>query len=314
MAEKTPTVRDLKGGPARSKRGWLVYAFALAACLAVAGCNNQPYMSPDRLNRGLVIVLPGIEGRSGYNEAICRGLDGGGVSWAIELYDWTSPLGALYNLGAYDHNRRKASEIGWRISRYHHKYPGRPVVLVGQSGGAAMAVWTSEQLLPGESVDGIVLLAASLSPQYILDFALENSRRGIVSFHSKRDWVFLGVGTTVYGTMDGRHTWSAGQVGFDSPAIDESLAAYRKLFQVGWRSEMAEAGFSGGHLTSGAENFVSRYVAPIIVAREARKGWDEALIESLLDAGGGSEDQAQDMPASRPATAPAQQAPTNEGD
>ena len=52
--------------------------------------HDQPYVVSERLNRGLVIALPGIEGRSKLNEDICRGLDEGGVSWAIELYDWTS--------------------------------------------------------------------------------------------------------------------------------------------------------------------------------------------------------------------------------
>jgi len=262
-------------------------------------------VSPERLDRGLVIVLPGIEGRSRFNEAICRGLDSGGVDWAIELYDWTSSLGVLYNLRAYDRNRRKACEIGWRISQYHYKYPQRPVVLVGQSGGGAMAVWTAEQLLPGEQVDGIILLAASLSPKYILDFALENSRRGIINFHSRRDWIFLGVGTTVYGTMDGRHTWSAGQVGFDVPAIAESQAAYSKLFQVGWRPAMAKTGYSGSHLSSGAAEFVAKYVAPLIVGEDARKGWSKELIENVVSGRAGTDAPGKATPAARPATAPA---------
>jgi len=275
---------DAQASPAASKRGWFVCSILLAAAGASsAGCGHkQPYVTPDRLDRGLVLVLPGIEGRSAFNQAVCRGLDEGGVDWAIELHDWTSPLGPLYNIEAYDRNRRAASRIGWRIARYRWDHPGKPVVIVGQSGGGAMAVWTAEQLLPGQRVDGIILLAAALSPHYILDFALENSTRGIVNFHSSMDWIFLGVGTTVTGTMDGRHTVSAGQVGFSAPGSKLSLAAYRKLFQVSWRPEMIASGNPGMHLTSGGSEFVAKYVAPLIVGGGGKAEWTRDFVGDVV--------------------------------
>jgi pimeloyl-ACP methyl ester carboxylesterase len=265
-------------------RGLLVYALPVwAALLGAAGCaNRQPYVTDERLQRGLVIVLPGIEGRSTLNEQVCRGLSDGGVDWAIELYDWTSPLGMLYNLRAYERNRRAATEIGWHIADYHWKYPDRPVVLVGQSGGGAMAVWTAEQLLPGQKVDGVILLAASLSPKYILDFALANSTRGMVNFYSSRDWVILGLGTIVAETMDGRHSVSAGEVGFDVPRSKLSLPPYDKLYQVSWRPDMAMAGNPGMHLTSGAPEFVATYVAPLITGRGGERTWSTEFIEKIV--------------------------------
>lgn len=293
--------------PVPGERGWLtISVVAASACLLLAGCGAaQPYRTAERLGRGLVIVFPGIEGRSGFNEAICRGLDRGGVKWAIELHDWTSPLGPLYNLRAHERNRRSATEIGWRIAQYSWDYPGRKVILVGQSGGGAIAVWVAEQLLPGHKIEGIILLSASLSPEYTLDFALANSRRGIVSFHSGRDWLFLGVGTTVTGTMDGRHTASAGQAGFKAPAGKLSKAAYDKLFQVAWRREMAASGHSGMHLTGGAEEFVAKYVAPLIRGGGGQGKWSRELIDEIVSAGAATQ------PASRPTTARASQPATS---
>ncbi len=259
------------------------FVTAMLICLAT-GCNSlQPYRTHKRLARGLVIVLPGIEGRGGLNEAICHGLNDGGVNWAIELYDWTSPLGLLYNLRAEDRNRRRASQLAWRITRYLWDYPGRPVILVGQSGGGAIAVWTAEKLLTGLKIDGIILLAASLSPEYLLDFALANTRRGIVSFCSSRDWMLLGVGTTVYGTMDGRHTSSAGRVGFKIPEDPPSKAAYEKVYQIAWQREMSEVGNPGFHLTSGAARFVADYVAPFILADPNKIEWGGELVGEVLD-------------------------------
>ncbi len=271
----------------------LVLLIAAGLLAGLAGC-SQPYRTDERLERGLVIVLTGVEGRSVFNDNIVRGLDEGGVDWAIELHDWTLPFSPLLNLWAESRNRRTAESIARRISRYRWTYPDRPVVLVGQSGGAAMAVWTAEALLPAQKVDGLILLAAALSPKYHLDFALEHSRRGIVNLYSERDLLFLGVATTMYGTMDGEHTDSAGRVGFAIPGGDvKRTRLYEKVLQIGWRPEMSSSGNMGSHLTSGSADYVSKYVAPFVLAEK----WDDALHERMIQGRG------IDLPASKPAEA-----------
>lgn len=250
----------------------------LAGLAAGAGCaRSQPFVTPQRLDRGLVMVLTGIEGQSHLNQDICRGLNDGGVNWAIELVDWTALRGALLlNLWSEQRNHQRAEELADRVVRYQASHPGRPVALVGQSGGGAMAVWIAEALPPGGRVEAIVLLAASLSPGYQLDEALTRARRGVVSFHSRKDWVCAS--TAVTGTMDGEHTLSAGRVGFDVPARAASLGPYQKLFQVAWHEQMEQSGHVGGHLTSGARDFVARYVAPMIRSEK----WDDSLIKAVL--------------------------------
>jgi pimeloyl-ACP methyl ester carboxylesterase len=242
----------------------------ILAVAAVAGCGgDQPYVTPERLNRGLVIVLTGIEGRSAFNEDICKGLDDGGVRYAVELYDWTSRLGPLYNLRAGGRNHKQSQEIADYIRRYHRVCPGRPVFLVGQSGGGAIAVWVAEELGPSQ-VEGVVLLAASLSPKYRLDKALGASARGVISYYSHRDWFLLG--TNIAGTMDGELTSSAGRIGFDVPS--PAPGVYKKLWQIPWQPHMADMGHTGGHLTSGDSSFVSHFVAPFINTPT----WDEFAV------------------------------------
>ncbi len=239
----------------------------------LTGCTGeQPYMTEHRLRRGLVIVLTGIEGRSVFNEAICKGLDDGGVDWGIELRDWTSPLGPLYNLHARQRNRRKATELADRIVRYQLSYPDRPVVLVGQSGGGAIAIWATEALPHNRRADGVILLAATISRQYMLDGALRNSRRGVLNFFSFRDWLLIG--TQIAGTMDGQRGPSAGRLGFHVPVAGGRPRVYDKLFQIGWSPRMSETGHEGGHLTSGAARFVATYVAPLVLADE----WSDDVI------------------------------------
>jgi hypothetical protein len=259
----------------------LLAASAVFACQGCQGINqlinphpDQPYMTPSRMDRGLVIVLPGIEGRSHLNTEIVNGLASGGVKYAIEIDDWTSSWFAVGNLECQDRNRDKAVQIADELMRYKNAYPGRPVFVIGQSGGGAMAAWIAESM-HGEKIDGIVMLAVCLSPGYELDHALAKSDRGIVTFYSGRDVVMLGLGTGLLRTMDGRHTWSAGMVGFDVPKHGRG---YERLYQIPWDSKMAQAGNMGLHVTSGAEAFVAQYVAPFILAKQ----WDRQLMARVI--------------------------------
>ena len=256
----------------------------LSACGALTvGCTqSQPYVTPERLDRGLLIVLPGIEGRSTLNVDICRGLDKGGVDWAIELYDWTSPAGMLYNQRAEIRNRQKAQQIAEHVKRYQWSHPRRPVVLVGHSGGSALAAWTAECLPMNTQVDGIIMVAPSLSPQYMLDWALPRTGRGIISLNSSRDWVLLGMGTTVAGTMDGQHTSSAGRVGFAMPLTTRRRQIYSKLYQVSWSDEMAAKGHGGGHMSSSSGSFVAAYVAPFVLSSQ----WNAEFVENVVKGNG----------------------------
>ncbi len=257
---------------------------AIVLCAGFAGCAStaQPYVNETRLERGLVVVLSGIEGRGPLTESICRGLDEGGVDLAIENYSWAVPMGLVINQRGEYRNRRRATELADRIVKYRTAYPDRPVYIVGQSGGGAMAAWTAEGLPPGIEIDGIVMIAPSLSPEYMLDRALTSSRGGIVNFHSSNDWLLLGLGTTLAGTMDGKHTASAGKTGFDVPsgAFRSRRKAYRKLYQVPWEPAMAEMGNSGGHMSSGARRFVAAYVAPLLQSRS----WSRQAIDRTLAA------------------------------
>jgi pimeloyl-ACP methyl ester carboxylesterase len=248
----------------------------MAVCLLAAttvGCDELVVINADGADRGLVILLPGIDGRSGYSEAACRALCRDGPTLSVELRDWTSPLGAFFNQIAVGRNREVARTVAVRIADYHREYPARPVYLIGHSGGTAMAVWAAESLPDGEQVEGIILLASSLSPGYDLSEALARSRGGIVSFYSPLDVAVLGAGTTLLGTMDGRHSGSAGMAGFES----RGRGGYEKLFQIAWESSMVAAGHGGDHFGCMATGFIRTYVAPLVRSTQ----WEAGLIASV---------------------------------
>ncbi len=263
------------------------------------GGTGQPYLTSERAENGLTIVLPGIHGRLWLSESISEGLAAGGEKGAIEIYDWTwhGKYFPFYNLGAVERNHEQARLIAKRVMEYQKAHPGKPVTLVGYSGGAPLAIWTAECLPPESKLDGIVLLATPLVPQYDLRPALRASRKGIVSFYSPRDRVYLAMGTLIFGTMDKQHVVSAGNVKFVPPPnwksfqggapvpVGSAVASgpardqppeYDQLFQVSWRPSMSKLGYDGSHLTIGAKDFIAQWVAPLVRARS----WDQAMIEA----------------------------------
>lgn len=256
----TPYLRRLPG----TLLAWL----GLIVLAAAPGCFLPGRIrSPERYANGIVFVLPGIEGRSIWNRNIAVGLDRGGVAAAIEVYDWTIGLPAVYNLIDIYRNRREARKLAERIVEHRARYPASPVHIIGHSGGGGIAVLTLEALPAGSEVDMVILLAPALSPNYDLTVALSRTRYGICNFYSRYDIGFMLVGTTVFGSVDRDLGPSAGAVGFREPpelsALGRVLYA-RKLRQVAWTPELAELGASGSHFGWGSERFAAQYLAPLI--------------------------------------------------
>lgn len=223
---------------------------------------------PARLDRGFVLILPGIEGESLLNHDIALGLVDGAIDLGIEILDWTTGwfLLAPFHLRSRWWHRRQARAIADRIGRYLREYPGRPVHLIGHSGGGAMAILALEQLPAGVQVESAVLLAAAISPRHDLSAGLTHIRQGLWNFSSRGDWLFVTVGTLLFGNLDGRHEVCAGASGFalaersaTSTALEES-----RLHEVPWRPRMAASFHWGGHFGCVNRLFVAEYIAPVL--------------------------------------------------
>ncbi|MFH0963442.1 MAG: alpha/beta hydrolase [Planctomycetota bacterium] len=229
------------------------------------------YATMERYEKGLVLILPGIEGWSVFNWLVAEGLAKGGVPYALEIHDWTTGFSLLFlwHLVARRRSRREAERVAVRIREYLREHPGRPVWVVGQSGGGGIAVFALEALRDEENVEGAVLLAPALGQEYDLTESLERTTRGIHHYYSHFDVFFQGLGTGIFGTMDRAYGSSAGRRGFKRPANltseGEELYASR-LFQVDCTRSMRRTGHVGLHLTSSHPGFIEQVVAPVILA------------------------------------------------
>ncbi|MFO0918482.1 MAG: alpha/beta hydrolase [Planctomycetaceae bacterium] len=234
-------------------------------------------MEPERLDQGLVIILPGIEGRSFFNLSILHGLLDAGVPYAMEIFDWTTgnKFLTLYHLRAWRRNQQIAQELAARIVEYQREHPGRPVWLIGHSGGGGISLLTAAALPEGHRLSGLILLAAAVSPRFDLSTALAKVERGIWSFHSWIDCLLVGLGTTVVGTIDGWHMPAAGMIGFWRRSKPEDRGTANQdepvLVQTAYHPRMIKNFHLGGHFGCAHRVFVSEFLAPILFPANARQ-------------------------------------------
>ena len=244
---------------------------ALAAL--TGGCNgNAPFITPDRMANGLVIILPGIEGVSGLNRDIRRGLVAAGIYRGMPIKSWGCQIplvGMMVKQINFLGNRIDGAAVAREIVKYQDEHPGAPVHVVGHSGGGGIAVFVAEAMPEGRKIKGLILLSASISSAHNLTKALSRCEDGIVNFHANGDPLLL-VGTIFFGNVCGTHGPGAGACGFDEPSDSDSEAkklAYANLYQIEITGNMIQ-GRGIGHVSTTDQQFVTEYVAPWIYSSD----------------------------------------------
>ncbi len=184
----------------------------------------------------------------------------------VRMIAWGHGFGRWYaDLTDAANHRRGSDRVVAEVLAWRDRHPSVPVYLVGKSGGAWIVVRALEAL-PAGSVEAAVLLAPAVSPGYDLAPALRAVRREVVSFWSPLDLIVLGLGTGIFGTMDGVRSASAGLRGFREPSPPPDPAATpapARLRQVRWRPRMALKGYLGGHVGPDSPAFLEAYVLPL---------------------------------------------------
>ena len=235
-------------------------AVLMAAVMTSGGCGSLVTFNAEHIDDGMVFVLPGIDGPGlgplGVMAAVAENTD-----LAVRQFDWTIPFGLLFNQTAEWRNRDMGKLLASQIVEYTQQHPGAPVYLIGHSGGTAVAVWAAEALPADVRIEGIVLLASSLSPGYDLSKALARTNGGIVNVFSRSDSGLLGAGTTMIGTMDGVYGQSAGMAGF----YQRGAWGYGgRLVQMEWTGGMSRVGYHGDHFSVCSPSFIAAYIAPMM--------------------------------------------------
>lgn len=238
----------------------------LGLALLMGGCHTLCPTS-QQLDSGLIWLIPGVHGEPWMLANAQRGLRDAGIESAIEVYDWkrSELFGVLLNLIDIEANLKHAAAIAHEIVSYHREHPGRPIDLVGYSGGGGLAVMAVEALPQDVRVRNLILVQPAISPDYNLSQALRQVDGSIINFHSRMDWVVLGLGTRAFGTMDRAYVPSAGKSGFNLATALPDEAQRQRLRQPQWTPKMMLTGHYGGHVGMLAYDWNRKYLAPYLM-------------------------------------------------
>ena len=234
--------------------------------LWLTGCAvTSPTLPPaERFGRGATLIyIPGIGGSGKADRTWAGGLRAGGYDGVIETFDWSKGMGPISALWAHGRQRAFARQLAEQICKLHEQSPESPITLAAHSAGAAIMVYALEDLPPGVQVDGVILLAPALSGSYDLTTALRHVRGRAHAFCSDRDTMVLGIGTFLFGTVDGVHGEAAGHGGFVRPP-QASAAQYAKLLVHPYSRFRQSLGDDGGHYGPESPGVATALIAPLL--------------------------------------------------
>ena len=242
---------------------FLLVVFATTLCCA--GCCHNPAPTVRQTEAGLVYLLPGIEGGPWSLQWARKAFCDAGVESEMRSYSWKRPFGTLDNLTDYEGNRARAAALADEIAIYRQQHAAGAIDIVGYSGGGGLAIMVAEALPEQVRLRNIVLVQAALSPDYNLTPALAHVAGKLVNFYCPTDWLILGVGTKLFGTMDRAKTTSAGKDGFDLKCAVPDPDVRIRVEQHRWKPEMLLTGHVGNHASILLYSWNKRYVAPYLL-------------------------------------------------
>ncbi len=237
--------------------------------MMIAGCGT-PKPTQQELQTGLIVSFPGVFGGDWAMAESRRAYRDAGVKSAIISFDYQRIpfISFLDNLMDEDGNRKRALKIANKVSDYRKNYPNTPIDFVGYSGGGPIALMTVEALDNDIKIRNILLVQSAISPKYNLTPALSHTKGNIVNFYCESDWLFLGLGTKIFGTSDRLQSDAAGKVGFDIESAIPNQTDRIKLIEIPWTQEsFKETGHLGDHFGMLFYQWNKEMIAPYLLIK-----------------------------------------------
>lgn len=215
--------------------------------------------------RAIVLTADGAGNFQNTSQTLRQAVADARLPIRVVTFEWSHGYGRmLADQMDYCHARAEGRRLACEIAALRANRPEIPIYLVGFSAGSGI-VLTATELLPPGSIEGIVLLAPSVSYDYDLRPALRCTRGNLDVFYSRHDNLALGLCIAIFGTADREWTAAAGRVGFQ-PVICQptDTELYTKLRQHPWAPCIGWTGHWGGHGSCHTTDFMTAYVLPLI--------------------------------------------------
>lgn len=227
---------------------------ALLAALGRGGLRAQtPAVAPWKHLDGktLVIVANGAGGANTVSDLLLSATRRSSLPLVVQPVAWSRFQDPRRDQLDQEAHYAAACTIAANVQVLRRDCPNLRIVLIGYSAGAHVVLTAARGCPPG-SLQGIILLAPSVSCAYDLRPALQATCRGIDSFHSRFDDV-LYYAERRLGTADGCWGAIAGRLGF---------CPVGGLRQHSWRDGM---GGHGGHGSWTTDRFLYETLLPLLL-------------------------------------------------
>lgn len=242
---------------------------ALIASAGCAGFTNEvrqtAQVARPAPKRGIVFVADGAGDFRATSAALRRVLAQENVPLQVRTIPWSH---GYWRVMADQIDEMHARSEGWRLAEQikaeRRANPDEEIYLLAHCAGCNV-VLSAAEALPPQTVDRIILMAASVPTDYDLRPALRCTRDGIDAFYSRRDRWCLGLWLRLEVMVGVKYTPVAGRFGF-RPVVDspEDAACYARLRQHPWEPEWEWAGNSGGHYGCYQPEFLRLFVLPLL--------------------------------------------------
>jgi hypothetical protein len=240
--------------------------FGMAGCASFTGELRQTaQVAPPPPNRGVVFVADGAGDFRATSTALKRVLPEENIPLQVRTIRWSH---GYWRVMADQIDEAHARAEGWRLAEQIRSerlaHPDEEIYLLAHCAGCSVVLAAAE-MLPPQTVDKIILMAASVPTNYDLRPALRSSREGIDAFYSRRDRWCLGLWLRLEVMVGVKYAPVAGRFGFQ-PVVEspEDAACYARLRQHPWQPEWEWAGNSGGHYGCYQPEFLRQFVLPLL--------------------------------------------------
>ena len=253
----------------RNQCVFLIPLLSLAGCGGAAKIVSSAVQNGSR-SSGIVYYVGGAGqlGNVGFI-SIPLGMRDAGFDGYVELVPWQGIVTAMDQMN-YDRNRGKGIDLGEAMRRTSIRYPDTPIDVIALSAGTGIATFALESLPEDVHVRNVVFLGCSMSSHYDMTRALKRVEGKLYVFHSENDAILSRI-VPYTGTVD-RGDSSDGVAGLDGFVLPgrtdaATLRQYRKVNNIRYMPQFADAGYDGGHMSSTERKFIAWYVAPLILGK-----------------------------------------------
>jgi len=242
---------------------WLRTFLLLTAAAWTCGCAKEYTVSeqkfPPAMPPTLIFVADGAGDFRAASTSMRKVLDQQGLPGSVQTVVWSHGyLRILKDQVDYAYARAQGCKLAETILTVRQTHPEISIYVVGHSAGAVVALAAAESLPPC-SIEGMALLAPSLSTFYDVRPALPAIRRHLDVYYSTHDILYLGLGTGVFGTSEGIHAPASGRIGFQ---VQDDLC---KVRQHQWQHSDCPTGNWGGHYGGYQPGFLRERVLPLML-------------------------------------------------